>query len=84
MGLPSFALRVRNAEVGSSSLLPSTSFFLTLVFHSANVLPIGQDKRLQRVDLPGVRRMGLPHEYSNRLMARQCHDGEIVCPAGDS
>ncbi len=77
--LPPFALRVRNAEVGSSSLLPSTTFLLRRIFSSAHILPIGQGERLERVDLPRVRRVRAL-EHPDRLMARQRHDGEVAEP----
>ena len=58
--------RVRNAEVGSSSLLPSTSSFSPQMFRSAHVLPI-RGGRFQGADRARVR---APCDTLSRLIHR--------------
>ena len=71
---------VRNAEVGSSNLLPSTSIFLTRISRSAHVLAIAdRAEGLHRVDLSCLRGMRVPLSIRIRPMANPGHSSTEAC-----
>src|SRR5690348_14079131 len=65
--------RVRNAEVGSSSLLPSTSFFPPLRFAICPLYAHRLGKTLEGTDLPLFGRMGVARQHPRGRVAADFH-----------